>query len=203
MAENETKDAAPEAPATKTIRTYGVELTLPNRYAEGQPMTAIEAAALNSVIAENVANNFRKNVAKVKEQYNEQLDGGIPEGKDLGDVISAAHKKELQAAFTKMESEYKLGAVRIGGGRKLDPVEKLARKLAEDRIKAHYYEQELKLKDEVKQEDGTTITVAKLVKANGATHYEENSEYYLGEAKAEITRLEAAAKKAAGIKVNV
>lgn len=101
---------------TKMIEGESFELTWP--YEAGHVCTEAEAKALNQVRSENIGNNVR---AKVKEHL---------------------AKGELQAAkdlVSQKDAEYQFTLASTGGGasRKLDPIEREARAIAREAIKAH------------------------------------------------------------------
>ncbi len=101
-------------PDPKKITIHEIELSVPQPYAEGHQLTAIEARQLNQVFAENIANNQRSALKKAK-------DGGEGAPK-LEDAI---------AAFNKHAGEYAFTGASAGGSRiTLSPVEREARKLA-------------------------------------------------------------------------
>lgn len=52
---------------TKTIKIAGIEFTVSAPYGEGNTINGAEAAVLNQTRAENIGNNFRKQVAEAKD----------------------------------------------------------------------------------------------------------------------------------------
>ncbi len=99
---------------TKTISIYDYELEVPEPYAEGHQLTAIEAKQLNQVFAENIANNQRSIFKKVKD--------GAEDAPSL---------EEAKAGFAKYANEYHFTEASAGGGaRTLTPLQKEARKIA-------------------------------------------------------------------------
>ena len=96
------------------ITIGGVEFPVSDVYEAGHEINAAEAATLNQTRRENLRNNFRKNVAKAKEN------GGLTE-----DTLAT-----LQASFADMDSKYDFTGVRRGAGVSRDPVQTEARKIA-------------------------------------------------------------------------
>lgn len=117
MSDTEVADAA-----SKEIVIQGVKFTVPVPYAEGHPLTAPEARALNQVYHENLRNNFAKQVKNSLEG----VEGALPEA-------------QLPSAFAEYVAGYSFSTPGAGGGasRALGPVEREARALAKDLVKAH------------------------------------------------------------------
>lgn len=105
---------------TKTIA--GLEFTISQPYDEGHVCTAAEAKALNQTRSENIGNNMRKAVEAALE------------AQDKGDksLINAIH-----AEVAKYDSEYAFTLANVGASRRLDPVEREARSIAREALKAH------------------------------------------------------------------
>ena len=118
----------------KTIIIQGEKFEISEPYAEGHVCTAAEAKALNQVRAENIGNNLRKKVTQAKE-------------------AGTFDQEEMQKLVTQYDSEYVFEArVSTGGTRRvLDPVEREARRIARDIVKAHLERQGVKLKDVPKE----------------------------------------------------
>src|SRR5690606_27913824 len=95
----------------------------------GHPLTEAEAKALNQVFAENVRNNTAGKIKKAKEEG--------------GDVAAAIAEAEEYAR------NYEFSMPSTGGGtrRVVDPVEREARSIARELIKAKVEESGRKLKD--------------------------------------------------------
>lgn len=121
----------PENTETRDRQIGDFLLQVPQPYAEGQTMTAGEAAALNQVLAENTSNNLR---AKLK--------AGVTEG----DTTRPYTDAEAQALVTEYLGEYEMG-VRSGGGRISDPIEREARRLAMEKAKDLVKSKGRKIKD--------------------------------------------------------
>jgi hypothetical protein len=109
------QDAQQDAPgaATQALVIAGLTFTIGSPYAEGHPLTAGEARALNQTRAENLRNNFAKTVTAAK-----------------GDnaTVSDETKAELDAKLATYESEYSFEKVRSSSPRAahVDPVEREA-----------------------------------------------------------------------------
>lgn len=102
----------------KTLTIKDIEFTVSQPFDEGHTCTAAEAKALNQVRKENLGNNFRKRV-------DEHLTNGTPS------------LDELQSEFAELDASYVFTIANVGGGsRRLDPVEREARSIARDIIKA-------------------------------------------------------------------
>ena len=97
-----------------TIKIAGVNLTVPQPYAEGHTLTANEAAALNQVLAENIRNNT---ATKIKEAS-----------------AKGTSEDQMQAEVDAYVAGYEFG-VRTGGGRTSDPVEREAMELARQAVR--------------------------------------------------------------------
>lgn len=123
-------DSTPRSAAT----IAGVGLSVIAPFAEGYTLSASEANVMNQVLKENLRNNFATRVQKVTEEV-----GGV----DKIDVAA------LQAELDAYTSEYEFGIRKAGsGGQKiLDPVEKIARKLATDKLKEQLKAKGFKVKD--------------------------------------------------------
>ena len=92
-------------------------------YAEGQSLTALEAAALNGLRRENLRNNFRKRV-----QAAAKAEGGLTDGV----------KARLAAEFSEYAEAYEFAGRRgPGASRTRDPIEAEARKIARATVHEH------------------------------------------------------------------
>jgi hypothetical protein len=117
---------------TKEIVIQGEKFTVGTPYDAGHTLTEAEARALNQVRLENIRNNLASRVAKA-------LEGG--EG--------APSLDEVRAYAVEYDGKYDFSqrAASGAGARKLDPVEREARKLAREAIAEHLREQGRKLSD--------------------------------------------------------
>lgn len=106
---------------TKTITIQGVMATVSQPYAEGHTITEAEAKALNQVRAENIANNKRREIKEMLE-----AEGATPESvaKDVQKIVSA------------YDAEYVFTLASVSTRKTVDPLEKMARKIARDAISA-------------------------------------------------------------------
>lgn len=100
---------------TKTINGLSFEVEQP--FIEGHVLTEAEARALNQTRSENVGNNVR---TKVKEMQDA--------GKELA---------EIAAYVTEIDTAYVFTLASVSASRKLDPVEREARNIARELLKAH------------------------------------------------------------------
>lgn len=103
---------------TKSKLICGTAFEITQPYDAGHVLTEAEAKTLNQVRSENIGNNLRD---KIKEL----LEKGDTQG-----AVDLVAEKDMYYVFTLTSS---------GGGtsRKLDPVEREARAIAKDIIKAH------------------------------------------------------------------
>ncbi len=114
---------------TKSVTIAGESFDVNQPYAEGHALTAIEAKVLNQTRNENIRNNMAKAVKTAKE------DGSFD-------------PKAMQAAVTAYDTEYTFATPGAGGTRRtMDPVEREARKIARELIKAKLSEQGTKIGD--------------------------------------------------------
>lgn len=105
----------------KTVKIAGALFTLTAPYAEGHPLTAAEAKALNQVRAENIGNNARKKIEEMK---------GEGDWTDATLQTAAEHVASIDASYV-------FNLTNIGGGKKsADPVEAEAMKIAKERVAA-------------------------------------------------------------------
>lgn len=114
--------------ADKTVTIAGLEFTLPSPYAEGHPLSAVEAKVLNQTWHENVRNNTAKYVKEAVEK-------GVAQD-------------EIAANVAKYAGEYTFSTPGTGGTRRvMDPVEREARAIARENLKAVLAQQGRKIKD--------------------------------------------------------
>ena len=106
-------------PETKKIIVQGVEFDATLPYAEGHVLTGPEARALNQTRLENLRNNF----APIVKLSKEGGEGAIPEA-------------DLPAKFAEYEAAYSFSNPGTGARQTLDPIEREARNIARDIIKA-------------------------------------------------------------------
>lgn len=105
--------------STKTVTIHGEKFEFATPYAAGHVLTEAEAKHLNQTRIENVRNNVAKAVK-------EAIDAGDP-----------AKLDEVRGKVSAYDSEYTFTLTGAGAPRQtLDPVEKEARKLAIEYVKA-------------------------------------------------------------------
>lgn len=109
------------ADATKTITIQGILVEVSTPYAEGHTCSQAEAAALNQVRAENIANNKRKELKELLEA-------------NEGDM--EAVKTAAQEIVSNYDAEYEFTLASVGGGStaRLDPLTKECRAIAKAHI---------------------------------------------------------------------
>lgn len=112
-------------PEAKTKTIAGEQFSINQPYEAGHTLTEAEAKQLNQTRSENVGNNCRKKVQELVE---------------AGDVAGA------QKFVKDYDKSYEFTLATVGAGR-LDPVEREARKLARDAIRAKLAEVGKKIKD--------------------------------------------------------
>lgn len=105
---------------TKTIA--GLEFNISQPFDEGHVCTAAEAKALNQTRSENIGNNMRKTIEEAIE------------ARDKGD---SSKFDALVETVAKYDAEYVFTLANVGGSRRLDPVEREARSIAREALKAH------------------------------------------------------------------
>jgi len=140
-------DEVPATAPAQSLTIQGHVFTAPAPYAEGHPLSAEEAKALNSLLGENLRNNFSTKVTKAKE--------ALTEGQELD--LGA-----LQTEFDAYAASYQFHAKRAPKPA-LDPVAKEAHKIAKDIIMAKVREKNISTKDwpEGKMDDLITSLLEK------------------------------------------
>lgn len=118
--------------ATREIVIQKVTVEITDPYAEGHPLTAGEAKALNQTRAENIRNNM---AAKAKTLQSE--DGSYTE-----EALAA-----FAAAVADYDAAYEFTLTSSGGARVVDPLEKECVSIARAAISAEIKRQGRKLKD--------------------------------------------------------
>ncbi len=106
------------------ITIQGLVFKAPLRYSEGHTLSAIEAEQLNSVLHDNLRNNFAK---RIKAQMEKTLE---VEPQRTG--LNATEVLELKQEFAQYSAEYQF----TSASRRLplDPVERTALSLAKDLV---------------------------------------------------------------------
>jgi hypothetical protein len=110
-------------PDTKTKMIAGEAFEISQPYAAGHVLNEAEAKTLNQVRSENIGNNVREKVKELLES------GKLDEAKALVAEKDASYEFTLASASTSV---------------KLDPVEREARSIAKDIVKAKLAEKGLK-----------------------------------------------------------
>lgn len=117
-------------PESRKITIAGLDVTIDDKYSEGDTISTNEAAALNQTRAENVRNNT---AAKVKE-FNEN-----PDESEFDSV------EELIEYIINYADNYEFGA--RSGGRSTDPLASEMRDLAKKAIKSRILQAGGKISD--------------------------------------------------------
>ncbi len=107
---------------TKVIAGVAFEISQP--YAAGHTLTEAEAKALNQVRSENIGNNVRE---KVKE------------------LLAANDEAGAKALVSEKDSGYEFTLAQVSASAKLDPIEREARNIAKEIVKAKLAEKGLKI----------------------------------------------------------
>lgn len=130
---NSHAEQAPQTPtdtaadASPTLTIQGLIFPLRTPYAEGHPLLANEAAALNNLRGENLRNNF---AARIKALL-QPKDGPERLAADLTDD----EKAKLLADFVAYDESYTLSGKRTAKA-PIDPVEREATKIAKEQVEA-------------------------------------------------------------------
>ena len=125
MAKNKQSTSEP-TPATndgsRPLVIQGLTFSYSARYAEGHPLTQVEANALNQLMGENLRNNFASQIKKaVDAQPKDEAGNPVP--------LSPDQIAKLQSDFAAYAASYEFSAAR-GPRSVVDPVEREARKMA-------------------------------------------------------------------------
>ena len=114
------KQTSNETPslAVRKITIQGEMLSVQDKYAEGDTINALEAAALNQTRAENMRNNQASNIKKIQVAHKE---AGEPE------TLTADELAQVQSDLDDYAATYVFSA---GGGRTTDPIDKEAKLIA-------------------------------------------------------------------------
>ncbi len=123
-------------PNTKTLMIQGESFEVSMPYAEGHPLTAVEAKVLNQTRCENIRNNQAKAIKEAKEANTFNHEATIK----IIDAYDAAYSFAMPGA----------GAIR----RTMDPVEKEARAIARNLIASKLKEKGRTMKDAISTDKG-------------------------------------------------
>lgn len=120
--------------STRSIMIQGEKFEVSQPYAAGHVLTEVEAKVLNQTRSENIRNNLAKLVKDAKGE---------------ADALNPDQHAELQAKIAEYDAEYTFSTPGTGGtaARRLDPVEREARTIAREAIKAKLAAEGRKLKD--------------------------------------------------------
>ena len=141
----------PEVSTTKKVmvgtKDAKLEFEVPQPYAEGHVLTAIEAKQLNQIFAENICNNMRSKVQA-----------------HLAGEAEALNETDLRAAFAKYANEYVFTEASAGGSAAtMTPEEKEAKRIATAYVIKHLADTKRKRKDVPKENfDAEVARVAQL-----------------------------------------
>lgn len=125
-------------PKQKKIGDHTFPISQP--YEEGHTLNAIEAKVLNQVRSENIGNNVRKKVQ---------------------DLLEAGNTTEAETLVAEKDRDYVFTEAAAGGStRTMDPIEKEARKIARDAIKAALAAKGQKLSDIEKERLDDAVATA-------------------------------------------
>lgn len=138
-----------EATQAKKVIVQGVSVEVSQPYSAGHPVTEAEAKALNQCWAENIGNNVRKAIKELVEAAGE---------------VTETVAKAAQKLVTDKDKNYEFTLASVGGGARLDPLEKEARSLARSWISAQLKEMGITQKKYLTDngEDAIDIKIAEL-----------------------------------------
>jgi len=95
-------------------------------------LTESEAAVLNQTLAENIRNNFASVVEKANDAAMDAATKAAKTDEERQAALAVrANPADLQPQLDSYVSTYEFG-VRTGGGPKLDPIEREAKRIAEE-----------------------------------------------------------------------
>ncbi len=129
--------------STRSLTIHGHTFTVAAPYAEGHTLTAGEAAALNQTRTENISNQLRAALLKIK--------NGEGEFEALAEDERVAKMGEM---ISERDTNYEFGVRAAGSSepRVTDPVEKEARAIARDAVTTKIKNSGQKVKDIAKEE---------------------------------------------------
>jgi hypothetical protein len=122
-----------DTPKTQEITIQKLLFTAPAPYAEGHPLTAAEAGALNQTFAENLRNNFAPRVKAAQESAG-----------DAG--LSAETIAKLREDFEKYADDYEFAGKRQARI-PIDPVTRAAKSIAQELLNSRLAAKGLKKAD--------------------------------------------------------
>lgn len=115
-------------PAPPSITIQGLTFPITSPFAEGHPLTATEAAALNNLRGENLRNNF---AARIKALLGATADRAERTAAELTDE----EKTQLAIDFAAYDAQYTLSGKRSAKA-PVDPVEREATRIAKEQVDA-------------------------------------------------------------------
>jgi hypothetical protein len=136
------------APTHQPLVIQGLTFQSPLRYTEGHPLSTVEAAALNGLLAENLRNNFSKRIQDARAE--------AVKSRGEGATLTDAEVGGLSAAFDAYAGEYVFQG-RSSPRAQVDPITREALRLAIVAVKGQLEKLGHKIKD---LEDGTVEELA-------------------------------------------
>lgn len=130
--------------ATQSIVIQGFDFTIPAPYAEGHPLTANEASALNQLYAENVRNNSASRIKAAREAAEK---AGAEFSLDTSMVGEGDDAVTLRASIEDYASTYEFGARRTSTKEPVDPVQREAFRIAKEVVAGQLASKGIKQKD--------------------------------------------------------
>lgn len=158
----DTTVAPVDQPKMGSITIQGLEFNVDYPYSSGPiELTAGEASALNQTRAENLRNNFAARIKSMIEEYREA--NKLADDEEI--ATSVLDKDTLDKEFAEYASNYEFGVRQLGGGGRvpMDPVEREAWKIAEQKVKEALKASNVKLTS-VSKEKMTELVEAVIAK---------------------------------------
>lgn len=144
------------AESVSSITIQGMEFEVPQPYTAGTyELTAGEASALNQTLAENLRNNFAPRIKAVMAEYRKA--NGLADDAEV--PLASLDQDSLAEEFAEYAKSYEFGVRRAGGVRTpSDPVEREAQRIATDRVRAAFKEQNVKISSVPKEKLQEIVT---------------------------------------------
>lgn len=125
------------------IKVEGLIFSAPAPYKAGHVLLENEASTLNQTFAENLRNNFAKQVKSAKEE-------AAKNGGSLAENVDAP--EDLQTKFTEYANDYEFGSRRVAGSGDAslpkDPIQREAHIMARQMIRDHCKSKNIKVDSE-------------------------------------------------------